>query len=192
MVLDIEPPVAEDSVDTAYPCAQLTFSLESLRPQTIAPSPSSSCPGQSKESCHRTVGLLILHAPFWMAPLLYCSNKDGAEVKKNILYFQLVPGNTKSSSSPSLVGEEKWSPSNAFCSFLLPQTLLLYLLDCVRHHFTLLIIISSIHCVLMMCPAPRIWFNLHNEPVGQVIGVFIFYVCEKSNMLYLWEEAPKG
>lgn len=179
MVLDIESLVAEDLVDTTYPRAQLTFSLEPLLPQTIAPSPSSSCPGQSKESCHRTVGLLILHAPFWMAPLLYCSNKDGAEVKKNILYFQLVPGNTKSLSSPSLVGEEKWSPSNALCSFLLPQTLLLYLLACVRHHFRLLIIISGIHCVLIMCPAPRIWFNLHNEPVGQVIVLFIFYVCEK-------------
>ena len=94
------------------------------------------------------------------------------------LYFQLVPGNTQSSSSPSLVDEEKWSPSNAFCSFLLPQTLLLYLLDCVRHHFRLLII-SSIHCILIMCPAPRIWFNLRNEPMGQVIVLFIFYVCEK-------------
>ncbi|KAI4560521.1 hypothetical protein MJG53_017150 [Ovis ammon polii x Ovis aries] len=76
MVLDIEPLVAEDSVDTMYPRAQLTFSLEPLRPQTIAPSPSSSCPGQSKESCHRTVVLFILHTPFWIAPLLYCSNKD--------------------------------------------------------------------------------------------------------------------
>lgn len=54
MVLDVKPLVAEGLVDTTYPCAQLTFSLEPALseppcPQTIAPSPSSSCPGQSKE-----------------------------------------------------------------------------------------------------------------------------------------------
>lgn len=70
MVLDIEPLVAEDSVDTMYPRAQLTFSLEPLRPQTIAPSPSSSCPGQSKGELPQNSCPLHPPTPFWISSIV--------------------------------------------------------------------------------------------------------------------------
>lgn len=126
IVLDSEFLVAEDSQQRLYPRTQHMLPWEPALSEPWLPQTTAPSP---PSSCHR---------PFWKAPLPVISWHLETQSSHHLLH-QCVR------SSGTLIKLSALSP---------PLNKNLYLLNCVRHHFRLLITISSIQCALIMHQAP--------------------------------------